>query len=251
MQGKIYFASDFHFGIPDTESSLEREKKLVRWLEEVRKDAAEIYLMGDLFDFWFEYKTVIPKGFTRFLGKLAEITDSGIPVHLFRGNHDIWAFHYLQKEIGLVLHRDPEIREWNGMRFYLAHGDGLGHGDRGYKFLKKVFEFPFNQWLYRWLHPDLGSAMGLYFSRKSKYAHIAREKKDANTNNIPTDRLYEYSRQVLKKDPDIRFFIFGHHHLPIHKKIEETAEFFLIGDWITHFSYVVFDGKKAVLRYYS
>ncbi|HOW25628.1 MAG TPA: UDP-2,3-diacylglucosamine diphosphatase [Bacteroidales bacterium] len=251
MQGKIYFASDFHFGIPDAESSLEREKKLVRWLEEVRKDAAEIYLMGDLFDFWFEYQTVIPKGFTRFLGKLAEITDSGIPVHLFRGNHDIWAFHYLQKEIGLVLHRDPEIREWNGMRFYLAHGDGLGNGDRGYKFLKKVFEFPFNQWLYRWLHPDIGSAMGLYFSRKSKYAHIAQEKKDANSINIPTERLYEYSWQVLKKDPDIRFFIFGHHHLPTHKKIGETAEFFLIGDWITHFSYVVFDGKEAELRYYS
>lgn len=250
MSGKIYFASDFHFGIPDYTSSLEREKRLIRWLEEIRKDAAEIYLMGDLFDFWFEYKTVIPKGFTRFLGKLAEITDTGIPVHLFRGNHDIWAFNYLNKEIGLILHRDPEIREWNGKRFYLAHGDGLGEGDRGYKFLKKVFEFPLNQWLYRWLHPDIGSALGLYFSRRSKYAHIAREMKDAETVNIPTKRLYHYSLQILKSDPRIDYFIFGHHHLPNHLTLGENVQFFLIGDWITNFSYVVFDGEAVELKYY-
>ncbi|MDD5506741.1 MAG: UDP-2,3-diacylglucosamine diphosphatase [Bacteroidales bacterium] len=251
MRGKIYFASDFHFGIPDYGSSLERERKLVGWLEEVSKDAAEIYLMGDLFDFWFEYRTVIPKGFTRFLGKLAEITDAGIPVHLFRGNHDIWAFDYLRKELGLELHRDPEIRVWNGKRFYLAHGDGLGDGDKGYKFLKKVFEFPLNQWLYRWLHPDIGSAMGLYFSGRSKYAHIAREKRDADSINIPTRRLYQYSLQILKKDPGIDYFIFGHHHFPTHLTVGEHAEFFLIGDWITNFSYVVFDGREVELKYYT
>ena len=251
LKGKIYFVSDFHFGIPDYASSLEREKKLIQWLEEVRKDADEIYMMGDLFDFWFEYKTVIPKGFTRFMGKLAEITDTGIPIHLFRGNHDIWAFSYLRDELGLILHRDPEIRQWNGKRFYLAHGDGLGPGDKGYKFLKQVFEFPLNQWLYRWLHPDIGSWLGLYFSKRSKYAHQTREIKNADVINIPTKRLYQYSHHILESDPSIDYFIFGHHHLPIHLKIGEKAHFFLIGDWITNYSYVVFDGKEVELKYFQ
>ncbi|MBP6976827.1 MAG: UDP-2,3-diacylglucosamine diphosphatase [Bacteroidales bacterium] len=250
IKGKIYFVSDFHFGVPDHNSSLEREKQLIRWFEEVKKDAAEIYLMGDLFDFWFEYKTVIPKGFTRFLGKLAEMTDAGIPVHLFRGNHDIWAFDYLNRELNIILHRKPEIRVWNGKRFYLAHGDGLGPGDRGYKFLKKTFECPLNQWFYRWLHPDIGTRMGLFFSRRSRNADIAREKKNADVVNIPTQRLYQFSLQVLESDPGIDYFIFGHHHLPVHLKINEKTHFFLIGDWITNFSYVVFDGKEVELKFF-
>ncbi|MCK5839474.1 MAG: UDP-2,3-diacylglucosamine diphosphatase, partial [Bacteroidales bacterium] len=160
----IYFASDFHLGVPDHESSLVREKLFVRWLDEVRGDAGEIYLMGDIFDFWFEYKTVIPKGFVRILGKLAEITDSGIPVYLFKGNHDVWAFDYLQKEINIQLFRQPEIKLFGNKKIYLAHGDGLGPGDTGYKFLKKMFAFRPNQWLFKWLHPDIGTRLGLYFS---------------------------------------------------------------------------------------
>ncbi|HNS16510.1 MAG TPA: UDP-2,3-diacylglucosamine diphosphatase [Bacteroidales bacterium] len=250
-KGKIYFVSDFHFGIPDSRSSLERERKLIRWLDEIRKDAVEIYLMGDLFDFWYEYKTVIPKGFTRFLGKLAEITDAGIPVHLFKGNHDIWAFDYLNKELHITLHRNPEIRVLNGKRFYLAHGDGLGPGDRGYKFLKRTFECPLNQWLYRWLHPDIGTRLGLFFSKRSKYAQIAREKKKAEVVNIPTQRLYQHSQRILESEPGIDYFIFGHHHLPVHLTINDTTHFFLIGDWITNFSYVVFDGQEVELKYFS
>ena len=165
MSNKIYFASDFHLGIPDHDSSMKREVKLVRWLDEIRKDASEIYLMGDIFDFWFEYKTAIPKGYARLLGKLAEITDAGIPVHLFRGNHDMWAFHYLQEELHIQLHRAPELKQFGSKQFYLAHGDGLGPGDHGYKFLKKVFACRFNQWLFRWLHPDLGIRMALFWSR--------------------------------------------------------------------------------------
>ena len=143
---KLFFASDFHLGIPNTEESLVREKKLVSWLDQIKNEAFEIYLMGDVFDFWFEYKTVIPKGFVRLLGKLAEITDSGVPVHLFRGNHDVWAFDYLKKEVGIQLHRNPQVRIYNDKSFYLAHGDGLGPGDHGYKLLKKVFNsfFPKN-----------------------------------------------------------------------------------------------------------
>jgi len=157
MQNNIYFASDFHFGVPDHDRSLEREKLFVKWLDEIRVNAAEIYLMGDLFDFWFEYKTVIPRGYVRLFGKLAEITDSGIQVHLFKGNHDMWAFNYMTKELNIQLHRDPEIKKFGNKIFYLAHGDGLGPGDHGYKFIKKVFQSPVNQWLFRWIHPDLGS----------------------------------------------------------------------------------------------
>lgn len=251
MNGKIYFVSDFHFGIPDYKGSLERERKLIRWLGEASKDAEEIYLMGDIFDFWFEYKTVVPKGFTRLLGKIAELTDAGIPVHLFRGNHDIWAFSYLAQETGIILHRQPEIRTWNNKKFYLVHGDGLGPGDRGYKLLKRIFEFPFHQWLFRWLHPDIGVRLGLYFSGRSRYANIAREKKNADVRHIPTERLYEYGLRILESDPTIDYFIFGHHHLPTERRIGEKSHFILIGDWITHFSYVVFDGTSVVLKYYT
>ena len=187
---KTYFASDFHFGIPDHNSSLEREKRLVRWLDMIKNDADEVFLMGDIFDFWFEYRNVIPKGFVRLLGKIAEFTDCGIPVHVFRGNHDVWAFDYLEKEVGVQLHREPEIREFDGTKVFLAHGDGLGPGDNGYKFLKKVFEFKPNQWLFRWLHPDWGTRMGLYFSSRSRLAHVAKEKKYNLKNLIFTRRCY-------------------------------------------------------------
>jgi UDP-2,3-diacylglucosamine hydrolase len=145
---KIYFASDFHLGIPDYASSLEREKKIVRWLDTIKKDAAEIYLLGDVFDFWFEYKSVVPRGFVRLLGKIAELTDSGIPVHWFTGNHDMWIFNYIPKELNVMLHRAPIQKEYNGKKFYIAHGDGLGPGDHGYKFIKKVFASGVCQWLF-------------------------------------------------------------------------------------------------------
>ncbi|MDP4292319.1 MAG: UDP-2,3-diacylglucosamine diphosphatase, partial [Bacteroidota bacterium] len=218
---KIYFASDFHLGIPDHASSLKRERLLVAWLESIRKDAREIYLMGDLFDFWFEYKTVIPKGFARLFGKLAEITDSGIDVHLFRGNHDIWAFDYFARELNINLHRESQIKTVNGIRFFLAHGDGLGPGDIGYKMLKKVFEFKPNQWLFKWIHPDIGTRLALYFSRRSRYANILKEANWANNGgrSINDERLYHFSKEKLISDPAINFFVFGHQHLPLDERI--------------------------------
>ncbi|RLD56640.1 MAG: UDP-2,3-diacylglucosamine diphosphatase, partial [Bacteroidetes bacterium] len=194
---KIYFASDFHFGIPDRARSLEREKIFIKWFDEVKDDASQIFLMGDIFDFWFEYKTVVPKGFVRLLGKLAEITDAGIPVSLFRGNHDVWAFNYMEKELNIKLYREPEVMEFSGKKFYLAHGDGLGPGDHGYKFLKKVFACRFNQWLFRWLHPDLGAKMGLYFSKRSRLANVAKEGKKDVTNNIQNEMLYKYTEAMI------------------------------------------------------
>jgi len=251
FEGKIYFVSDFHLGIPDYRRSMEREKKFIRWLDEIKKDASMIFLMGDIFDFWFEYKTVVPKGFVRLLGKLAEIADSGIPIHLFKGNHDVWAFNYLKDEVNIHLHREPEIVIFNKNRFYLAHGDGLGPGDLGYKFLKKVFAIRFNQWLFRWLHPDIGTRLGLYFSRKSRYANIVKEGKKEKTDNVSDEMLYKYASDLVQEHPEIDYFIFGHRHLPVNISLNNKARFVILGDWLTNFSYAFFDGENLELRFYE
>ena len=251
QRSKIYFASDFHLGVPDHDSSLNREKKLVRWLDIIKQDASEIFLMGDVFDFWFEYATVIPKGYVRLLGKIAEIADSGIPVHVFRGNHDVWAFNYLNKELGVQLHRDPIIRSFGGKIFFLAHGDGLGPGDTGYKILKKVFELKLNQFLFQWVHPDLGTRMGLYFSRKSRIANIAREHKNDFKFIVEEEMLYKFCLQTVEKQKDIDYLIFGHRHVPLIYLLNEKARMVILGDWVTNFTYAVFDGKKLDLHYFE
>jgi UDP-2,3-diacylglucosamine hydrolase len=249
MDGKIYFASDFHLGIPDRKQSLEREKKLVRWLDLARKDAGEIFLMGDLFDFWFEYKTVVPRGYARLLGMIAGITDSGIPVHLFRGNHDMWAFSYLQEEIGIQLHREPEFRTFSGKNFYLAHGDGLGPGDHGYKFIKKVFANPVNQWLFRMIHPDLGIGIALFWSRKSRSVALEKEKKEEERNlRLINERIAFHSREMIVQHPDLDYLVYGHYHYPVETLISGKSVQVVLGDWLTHFTYAVFDGDKLVLK---
>jgi UDP-2,3-diacylglucosamine hydrolase len=252
MEKKIYFASDFHFGIPDRAKSLKREELFVKWLEEVRKDASEIYLMGDLFDFWFEYKTAIPKGYVRLLGKLAEITDSGIRVHLFRGNHDMWAFSYLTDELNIQLHRDPEIKVFGEKVFYLAHGDGLGPDDFGYKFIKKVFQCRFNQWLFRLLHPDFGIRMALFWSRKSRYASEVKEanEEEYNLKKI-RERLIIHSGKILEQYPELNYMVYGHYHLPYYEPVNDHCRIIVLGDWLTHFTYAVFDGKKMELKRFS
>lgn len=250
-KSKIYFASDFHLGIPDHESSLIREKKLVRWLDMIEEDAAEIFLMGDIFDFWFEYKFVIPKGYVRLLGKIAELTDKGIPVHVFRGNHDIWAFDYLEKELNVKLYRKPVIREFNGKKFFLSHGDGLGPGDNGYKFLKKVFEFKPNQFLFRWLHPDVGARMGLYFSQRSRLANIAKFKRNPEKVKLEDEMLYRFANDKIKETPDIDYFIFGHRHIPLQKIIGDKSEIIILGDWLYLYSYGVFENGEMKLKYFE
>lgn len=246
---KIFFASDFHLGAPNFKASLKREKLLVRWLDEVKNEAEAIFLMGDVFDFWFEYKTVIPKGFVRLLGKLAEITDSGIPVHLFKGNHDLWAVSYLQQEIGIQLHDDRLISQFGDKWFFLAHGDGLGPGDKGYKLMKRIFRNRFNQRLFRCLHPDLGTRMALYFSKKSRYAHEFKEEKN-ETIPIEKEMLYQYSMRKSLQHPEVDYFIFGHRHQPNNIKINDKARLIILGDWITHFTYAVFDGDSLELKKY-
>lgn len=246
---KTYFISDFHLGIPSYEESLKREKLIVQWFDEVKHDAKEIYLMGDLFDFWFEYKTVVPKGFVRLLGKLAEITDAGIKVHLFKGNHDLWAFDYLWKELNIILHRKPEIVMINNKKFYLAHGDGLGPDDKGYKFLKHIFENHINQWLFRWLHPDIAIKIAIGWSRQSRCAKLIKGK-NKPFKDIKTENLFKYIRSILNKHNDIDYFIFAHRHIPIDEKITEKARYINPGDWLTNFSYAVFDGQELELKFY-
>lgn len=245
----IYFASDFHLGIPDRESSLVRERRLVQWLEMVSKDAAEIFLMGDLFDFWFEYRTAIPKGYARLLGALAALTDSGIKVHLFRGNHDMWAFHYLRDELGLELHREPEFRDFSGKKFYLAHGDGLGPGDHGYKLIKKVFANKINQQLFRWIHPDFGIGMALFWSRKSRAAALEKEKLSEDRNiKLIGERITVHSNIILQQNPGVRFLVYGHYHHPLVTALPMGATQIVLGDWLTHFTYAVFDGDELLLK---
>jgi len=250
-KAKLYFASDFHLGIPDNKKSLIREKMLVSWLDKISTDASEIFLMGDVFDFWFEYKFVVPKGYVRLLGKIAEITDSGVPVHLFRGNHDIWAFNYLNDELNVQLHRKPVVREFDGKKIFLAHGDGLGLGDHGYKLLKRVFEFKPNQFLFKWLHPDLGSRMGIYFSRKSRLAHFSREGKNDNISIHNEEMLIHFAETEAIVNPEIDYFIFGHRHIPIIQNVSDNAEIVILGDWLTHFSYGVFEDGKMRIEYYK
>jgi UDP-2,3-diacylglucosamine hydrolase len=248
---KLYFASDFHLGIPDHRSSRMREDMLVQWLGQISKDATEVFLMGDVFDFWFEYKTVVPKGYVRLLGKVAELTDKGIPVHLFRGNHDIWAFDYLNEELQVHLHRKPAIREFDGKKLYLAHGDGLGPGDTGYKLLKKVFEFKPNQFLFKWLHPDLGTRLGLYFSRKSRLANLAKEGKYANMGNPEDEMLVHYAREKAQEHPEVDYFVFGHRHIPEVIEVSDNASVVILGDWLSHFTYGVFENGQMRLEHFS
>jgi UDP-2,3-diacylglucosamine hydrolase len=248
---KIYFASDFHLGIPDFERSLKREKKIVAWLDAAAKDATEIFLMGDIFDFWFEYHTVVPKGYVRLLGKIAEITDRGIPVHLFRGNHDVWAFDYLESEVGMILHREPVIIIFDDKTFFLAHGDGLGPGDNGYKFLKKVFEFKPSQFLFNWLHPDIGARMGLYFSKKSRLANLSKEGKLENGVVQQDEMLFQYAERKTMEHPEIDYLVFGHRHIPMQLKVGKKAEVVILGDWISHFSYGVFENGKMELKFFK
>ena len=242
---KIYFASDFHLGVPDTESSLEREKKVVRWLDETMPHAEAYYLLGDLFDFWFEYRKVVPKGFVRLLGKLAEISDKGIPVHIFVGNHDLWMNGYLDRQIQAKVYHEPVEFEIKGKRFLLGHGDGVGPGDKGFKALKKVFTNSLAQRMFRLLHPDWGIAMADYFSSTSRKA----QENEPITIEPENERQILYAREVLN-DRHIDYFIFGHRHQPYQYNLNDNSSVINLGDWMSHYTFAEWDGKKLELKTY-
>ena len=240
---KIYFASDFHLGIPTYEKSLEREKRIVSWLDKIEKDAEEIYLLGDVFDFWFEYKTVVPRGYVRLLGKLASITDRGIPVHYFTGNHDMWTFDYLQHELNVKIYREPIEASYNGKTFYIGHGDGLGPGDHGYKFIKKIFASKVCQWLFARLHPNFGIGVANYFSRKSRVATGTVDEKFLGEEK---EWLVIHSKEILEQK-HYDYLVFGHRHLPLDIPINRKSRYINLGDWIRYNSYAAFDGTEMKL----
>ena len=243
---KVYFSSDNHLGAPTSKESFPREKKFVAWLDEVKKDAAAIFLLGDLFDFWFEYKTVVPKGFTRTLGKLAEISDSGIPIYYFVGNHDLWMNGYFEEELNIPVYHNPQEFIINDKTFFIGHGDGLGPGDKGYKRMKKVFTNPFSKWLYKWLHPDWGVRFAQYMSVKNK---LISGEEDAKFLGEDEEWLVQYSKKKLnEKHRD--YFVFGHRHLPLEIDLENNSKYINLGDWISHYTYGVFDGEKMELKNY-
>ena len=243
----IYFLSDFDLGVPDHASSLKREKCIVRFLSEIKEDAAAIFIVGDLFDFWYEYKKVVPKGFVRILGKMAELTDSGIPLYFFVGNHDMWMSGYFENELNIPVYYEPKNFEFNGKKFLIGHGDGLGPGDRGYKFLKKIFRNKACQWLFGLLPPYIG--MGIAH-RSSKSSRAATGQDDAQFLGEDKEWLISYCKEVLhQKHYD--FFIFGHRHLPIDFSLDNGSRYINLGDWIRYNSYAVFNGQHIELKYFE
>lgn len=243
-QNKIYFASDQHFGAPDAASSKIRETLFINWLDSIKHDAKVLFLLGDLFDFWFEYKKVVPKGFIRVLGKIAELKDSGIDIHFFVGNHDLWMDDYFKTELGIPVYHKPQVFTFNDKVFYIGHGDGLGPGDKGYKRMKKVFTNPFSKWIFRWLHPDIGVRLAQYLSTQNK---LISGEEDVVFLGEDQEWLVQYAKQLLQ-NKYFDYFIFGHRHLPMEIKLNNTSTYINLGDWVSHFTYGVFDGEKLALK---
>ena len=243
---KIFFASDFHLGAPNKKESRSREKRIIRWLKTVEKDAAAIFLVGDLFDFWFEYDHVVPKGFIRFLSKLAEFNDKGIPIYIFHGNHDMWMFDYLETEIGATIISEPIQLKINDKILYIGHGDGLGAGDYTFKFLRKVFKNKIAQWLFKWTHPDIG----IGFATKWSYTSRTNNTVESQEINKENEWLFLYSQQLESKQ-HFDFYIFGHRHLPLILEINNHSTYINLGEWLNFNSFGIFDGKDFHIDYFK
>jgi len=246
VREKIYFVSDMHLGSSVFNDPRTSEKRLVRWLDSIREKAKALYLLGDIFDFWFEYKQAVPRGFTRFLGKLAELSDSGVEIHYFIGNHDIWVYDYLPEEIGLILHKKPLITEIAGKTFYLAHGDGLGDSSHSFKLIRRIFHNRTCQVLYRAIHPDCGIKLGRVwakYSRRKEWTHplpyLGEDK----------EHLVLYAKSYLQTHPEIDYFVFGHRHIVLDLMLNSQTRMMILGDWLQHFSYAVFDGEELTLKF--
>ncbi|MEQ8905795.1 UDP-2,3-diacylglucosamine diphosphatase [Ekhidna sp.] len=238
---KVYFASDFHLGVPNGDESLTREKKIVRWLEHISNDAAAIFLLGDIFDFWFEYKTTVPKGFIRFQGKLAELRERGIPIILFTGNHDLWMKDYFPQELDIPIIKNPITIQVNEKKLFIGHGDGLGSGDTFYKVVKAIFTNPICQWFFRWLHPDIGVRLAKYWSKKSRI-DSADEKFEGED-----ERLWKYC-EIVNQQAHHDYYVFGHRHLALELPVADNSTYFNLGEWVTQCNYLEFDGKQAILK---
>ena len=250
----IYFLSDAHLGCRALKHTRQQERRLVRFLDEIKDKAEAVYLLGDMFDFWYEYRQVVPKGYTRFLGKLSELTDMGVEVHFFTGNHDIWCWEYLQKECGVSMHYQPITLSIADKTFYIGHGDGLGDTDRGFRFIRAIFHNRICQRLFSWLHPDIGVSFGLAWAKHSRIKH-----EPSLNNGVGGDPAYMgedkeplvlYAKDYLKSHPDINYFLFGHRHIELDLMLSHDARLLVLGDWITQCTYAVFDGEHLFLENY-
>ena len=244
---KLYFASDFHLGVPDHASSLAREKRIVKWLDSISADAQAIYLLGDIFDFWFEYRHALPRGFIRLQGKLAELRDKGLPIYFFTGNHDMWMFDYFEKEMGIVIYREPQVLEIGNKKVLVGHGDGLGPGDHTYKFLKKFFNSSICQWLFARIHPNLGIGIANYWSKQSRISSTKMEEKFQGEEN---EFLLTYCRE-LEKSTHHDFYVFGHRHLPLDLKVGENSRYLNLGEWVHFNTYAEYDGQEFSLKTFT
>jgi UDP-2,3-diacylglucosamine hydrolase len=244
---KVFFASDLHLGVPNKTESLLREKKFVRWLDYIKAEAEVLFILGDLFDFWFEYKNVVPKGFTRILGKIAELSDLGIEVIFFTGNHDMWMFGYFEAELNIKIIRQPKAFTISQKRFYIAHGDGLGPGDKGFKLLKKIFTNRLCQKAFAAMPPAWGFFLAQYFSGKSREVN---QIKDIHFLGEDKEWLIIHSKEVLAKT-HFDYFIYGHRHLPMKLSLTDNSAYVNLGDWIANFSYAVWDGKEIELKVFT
>ena len=245
----IYFLSDAHLGSLAIPHGRMQERRLVRFLDEIKPTAEAIYLLGDMFDFWYEYRHAVPKGYTRFLGKLSELTDSGVEVHYFTGNHDIWAYDYLEKECGVIIHRKPLTLDLYGKTFFLAHGDGMGDPDKSFKIIRYIFHNKICQKLFTWLHPDLSIAFGLQWAKHSRIKH--------DLNGEPAymgedkEHLVLFAKQYIATHPNIDYFIFGHRHIELDLVLPVNSRVVILGDWISQFTYAVFDGERLFVENYE
>ncbi len=246
MSKNIYFASDFHLGAPNYSESRKREACIVRWLNFIEPNCAELFLMGDVFDFWFEYSKVIPKGFVRLQGKLAQMADAGIKIYFFKGNHDMWVNNYFTQEIGLQIISDELQITRNGIKFYLHHGDGLGPGDKQYKFLRTIFRNPICKWLFAIIPPKIGLFIANSWAGSSR---IANNKKEVFLGN-EQEWLAIFAKEQLAKQP-IDYFVFGHRHLPLTINLGNNSQYLNLGEWINYNSYAVFDGQTLKLAYFE
>lgn len=244
---KLFFASDFHLGIPNKSSSNEREKKIISWLSSIETEAQVVFLLGDVFDFWFEYKKVIPKGFVRLQAKIAQMCDNGIEIHYFTGNHDMWVFDYFTEELGVKMHNAEMEFNCNGKQFYIAHGDGLGPGDNGYKFIKKVFSNPFCKFLFRWIHPDIGIGIADFWSKRSRGENSANDEIFLGKEK---EWLYIYCKEIISSRK-VDYFVFGHRHLVLDLNIEEVSRYINLGDWFKACNYAEFDGLELTLKEFN
>ena len=239
---KIFFASDAHLGARFHKDPLAVEKRLVRWLDSIKDEASAIWFLGDMFDYWYEYKYVVPKGFVRFLGKLAELSDAGVEIHIFIGNHDIWMFDYLPKEIGAIIHRDTLTVDLLGKRFFLGHGDEVDFRSKAFRFMRALFRNKFCQWLYAGIHPRWSFGFALGWSLSSRKSGLQKQESEKYQGE-GSEYMVVFAKEYLKTHPDINFFIFGHRHIMLDLMLSRSSRILIAGDWMQYFSYIVWDGE--------